>query len=158
MKNLEHLHVQIFVNIYLCIKVLIILYNELLHKYEFGQAHCEELNKKSPIKFSLPFFSIAISFMNFGSFLIFLGLNNSENDFLNSRTVSGPIRPGATAHGTRRPATRGRLKGWLGLGLVARFSREMTCGAPTGGPDQCSARRRGLNIIRIQTTSKLFKF
>jgi hypothetical protein len=31
------------VNIYLCIRVLVILHNELLHKYEFGQPHWEEL-------------------------------------------------------------------------------------------------------------------
>jgi hypothetical protein len=67
-KNLEHLHVQIFVNIYLCIRVLVILHNELLYKYEFGQAHCEELTKTSPTKFSLPFLDIPTSFYEFWKF------------------------------------------------------------------------------------------
>jgi hypothetical protein len=62
-KNLEHLHVQIFVNIYLCIRVLVILHNELLHKYEFGQAHYEELVKRSPTKFSLSFFGHYYKFL-----------------------------------------------------------------------------------------------
>jgi hypothetical protein len=52
-KNPEYLQVEIFVNIYLCISVLVILYNELLYKYEFRQAHYVELTKGSPSKFSL---------------------------------------------------------------------------------------------------------
>jgi hypothetical protein len=36
-KNSEQLHMQIFVNIYLCIRVLVILHNEILHKSEFGK-------------------------------------------------------------------------------------------------------------------------
>jgi NADH:ubiquinone oxidoreductase subunit 3 (subunit A) len=70
-KNQEYLQVEIFVNIYLCIRVLVILYNELLHKYEFGQLlhkyefgqpHCEELTKRSPTKFSLQFLGISTVF------------------------------------------------------------------------------------------------
>jgi hypothetical protein len=53
------------VNIYLCIRVLVILHNKLLHKYEFGQAHCEELTKRNPIKFSFPFLNIPTSFYEF---------------------------------------------------------------------------------------------
>jgi hypothetical protein len=34
------------------------------------------------------------------------------------------IRPEATTHGVQRPATCGWPKGWLGLGLAARSSRE----------------------------------
>jgi hypothetical protein len=34
--------VHIFVNKYSCIWVLTILYKKLLHKSEFGQAHCVE--------------------------------------------------------------------------------------------------------------------
>jgi hypothetical protein len=59
MKNPEYLHVEIFVNIYLCIRDLVILYNELLHKYKFGQAHCVELTMRSPTKFSLQFLGIS---------------------------------------------------------------------------------------------------
>jgi hypothetical protein len=57
-KNPEYLQVEIFVNIYICIRVLVILYNKLLHKYEFGQAHCVELTKMSLPKFSLQFLGI----------------------------------------------------------------------------------------------------
>jgi hypothetical protein len=51
------------VNIYLCIRVLVILHNELLHKYEFSQAHREELTKRSPTKFSFPFFGHSYKFL-----------------------------------------------------------------------------------------------
>jgi hypothetical protein len=65
MQNLEYLQVEIFVKLYLCIRVLVILYNELLHKYEFGQAHCVDLTKRSPIKFSLKFLGISTVFYEF---------------------------------------------------------------------------------------------
>jgi hypothetical protein len=65
MQNLEYLQVEIFVNIYLCIGVFVILYNKLLHKYEFGQAHCEELTKRSQMKFSLQFLGISTVFYEF---------------------------------------------------------------------------------------------
>jgi hypothetical protein len=58
MQNPEYLQVETFVNIHLCIRVLVILHNELLHKYEFGQAHCLELTKRSPTKFTLQFLDI----------------------------------------------------------------------------------------------------
>jgi hypothetical protein len=51
-----------------------------------------------------------------------------KNEFLIPRTVSDPIRPEATAHGVRRPAMRGRPKGWLGLGLAARSGGEAARG------------------------------
>jgi hypothetical protein len=51
--------------------------------------------------------------MNSRSLLPFLGLNKSENKFLNLRTVSGPIQPEVTAHGARRPATHsGQTAAW----------------------------------------------
>jgi hypothetical protein len=61
-KNLEYLQVQIFVNIYPCISVLVILHNRILHKCEFGQAHCIDLTKRGLTKFSLPFLDIPTSF------------------------------------------------------------------------------------------------
>jgi hypothetical protein len=64
-KNLEYLQVEIFVNIYLCIGVHVNLYNELLQKNEFGQAHCEELTKRSPTKFSLQFLGISTVLYDF---------------------------------------------------------------------------------------------
>jgi hypothetical protein len=50
---------------FLYIRVLVILYNELLYKYEFGQAHFVELIKRSPTKFSLQFLGISIVFYEF---------------------------------------------------------------------------------------------
>jgi hypothetical protein len=38
MQKIRIFAIEILVNIYLCIRVLVILHNELLHKYEFGQA------------------------------------------------------------------------------------------------------------------------
>jgi hypothetical protein len=64
-KNSEYLQVEILVNIYLCIRVLVILHNEVLDKYEIGQAHCEELTKRSPTKFSFTFLDIPTSFYEF---------------------------------------------------------------------------------------------
>jgi hypothetical protein len=59
------------VNIYLCIRVFVILHNELLHKYEFGQTHGEELTKRSPTKFSFPLLDIPTSFHEFWKFELF---------------------------------------------------------------------------------------
>jgi hypothetical protein len=69
--------------------------------------------------------------MNFGSLLIFLRLNKSKNKILISCTVSGPIWPEPTVHVVRRPATRGRPKGWLGLGLATRSDGEAARGTGT---------------------------
>jgi hypothetical protein len=73
-KNSDHLQVEIFVNIYLCIRVLVILQNEILHKCEFGQAHCIDLTKRSPTKFILPFLDIPISFYEFWKFANIFGI------------------------------------------------------------------------------------
>jgi hypothetical protein len=59
------------VNIYLCIRVLVILHNELLHKYEFGLAHCKDLTKRSLTIFSFAFFNIPTSFYEFWKFELF---------------------------------------------------------------------------------------
>jgi hypothetical protein len=48
------------------------LYNKLLHKCEFGQAHWVEMPNRSPMKFSLLFLDIRISSMNFESLNYFL--------------------------------------------------------------------------------------
>jgi hypothetical protein len=68
-KKLEYLQVHIFVNIYLYIRVLVIL-----HKCEFDQAHCVDLTKKSPTKFSLLFLDILISFYEFWKFANISGI------------------------------------------------------------------------------------
>jgi hypothetical protein len=73
-KNLEYLQVQIFLNIYLCIRVRVILHNEILHKCEFGQAHSIDLTKRSPKKFSLPFLDIPTSLYGFWKFTNISGI------------------------------------------------------------------------------------
>jgi hypothetical protein len=67
-ENSEHFHVQIFVNIYLCIRVLVSLHNEILHKSDFGQVHYVDLTKMSLTKFSLPFVYTPTSFYEFWKF------------------------------------------------------------------------------------------
>jgi hypothetical protein len=47
------------------------VYHKILYKCEFGQAHCVELLKRSPTKFSLPFLDIPISFYEFWKFELF---------------------------------------------------------------------------------------
>jgi hypothetical protein len=58
------------------------LYNELLPNYKFGPAHCVELLKRSPIKLSLQFLDLPISFYRFWKFELFLGilLNRKEKE------------------------------------------------------------------------------
>jgi hypothetical protein len=73
-KNLEYLQVQIFVNIYSCIRVLVILHNGILHKCKCGQAHCVDMTKRSPTKFSLPFLHILTSFYKFWKFANIFGI------------------------------------------------------------------------------------
>jgi hypothetical protein len=79
--------------------------------------------------------------MNFGSLLIFLGLNKLKNEFLNPRTVSGSIRPEATAHRMRWPAMCGLPKGWLSLGLAARSGGEAAGSAGTACVSLARSRR-----------------
>jgi hypothetical protein len=65
--------IRVHVNIYHCIRVLIILHNEILHKYEVGQAHCVDLTKRSSTKFSLPFLNTP-SFYEFWKFANIFGI------------------------------------------------------------------------------------
>jgi hypothetical protein len=44
------------------------LHNEILHKDEFGQAHCVDLTKWSSTKFSLPFLDTPTSLYKFWKF------------------------------------------------------------------------------------------
>jgi hypothetical protein len=73
-KNLEYLQVQIFVNIYLYIRVLLIFPNGILYKCDFGQPQCVDLTKRSPKKFSLPFLDIPKSFYEFWKFANISGI------------------------------------------------------------------------------------
>jgi hypothetical protein len=69
-----HEKFQIFVNNYFSIRVLGILYKNILHKSEFGQAHCEECFKRSPTKFILNFLDTPTSFYEFWKFGIISGI------------------------------------------------------------------------------------
>jgi hypothetical protein len=73
-----------------------------------------------------------------------MGLNKSKNEFLIPLRVSSPIRPEATTHEAWQPATHGRLKGWLGLGLAAWSSGETARDAVTAcdGAVVCSPAAR----------------
>jgi hypothetical protein len=73
-KNSEYFQAKMLVNIYLCIRILVILHNELLYKYEFGQAHYQEQTKRTPTKFSFPFFDIPTSFYEFWKFELFFAI------------------------------------------------------------------------------------
>jgi hypothetical protein len=57
------------------------LYNALMHKYKFGQAHCVEILKGMPKKFSLQFLNILSSFYEFWNFELFFGF------FLKSKII-----------------------------------------------------------------------
>jgi hypothetical protein len=50
---------------YSCILVLIILYNEILHNYKFGQAHNDYLLKRNTTQFSLHFKELYSIFCDF---------------------------------------------------------------------------------------------
>jgi hypothetical protein len=101
-KNSEHLQADIFVNIYLYIRVLVILHNEILHKYEFGQGHCVDLNRRSPKKFSLPFLDIPTSFYEFWKFECYL---NKKETVLKTVHSAGPSPARDYGPRGRQPAT-----------------------------------------------------
>jgi hypothetical protein len=63
--------------------------------------------------------------------------------------VLGPIRPRATAHGARWPATPGRFISWLGLDLAAQSSR---AGSPRHGNGARTSGAQGMVTTRISPT------
>jgi hypothetical protein len=81
--------VQIFVNIYLCIRVLVILHNEILHKYEFGQVQCIDLLKRIPKKYFI-IFQVLLYFLHI--FEVYLNFWNYKRKWkIKTRTHSaGP--------------------------------------------------------------------
>jgi hypothetical protein len=82
--------VQIIVNNYSCIWVLAILYTKLLHKCEFGWAHCVGLFKRVHTKFTLQFLDIPPSFYKFWKFKLFFGnFIYSFSEFWKRKIVSG---------------------------------------------------------------------
>jgi hypothetical protein len=102
--------------------VLTILYKKLLHKNEFGQAHCEEWFKRSQKKLFCNFWTFLQVFTNFGIFHNFLELKTIENDLKSTAQCWAEIGP-RLQHAARWPATCGRPKGRLGHGPTARSSR-----------------------------------
>jgi hypothetical protein len=60
--------VDICKQIFMYLSSYTFVYNKILHKCEFCQAHCVELPKMSLTKFSLPFLDIPTSFYGFWKF------------------------------------------------------------------------------------------
>jgi hypothetical protein len=81
------------------------LYNELLHNYKFGPAHCIELLKRSPTKLSLQFLDPPTSFYIFWKFELFLGILLNQNEKKNEITMLGrDFGPSPQCGGARRSA------------------------------------------------------
>jgi hypothetical protein len=75
------------------------LYKKLLHKSEFGQAHCEEWFKKTPTNFILYFWTLVQVSMNFGSLKQFMQFKTIENELKFAAQCRAGIRPVATVRG-----------------------------------------------------------
>jgi hypothetical protein len=67
-------HAWIFINKFFKLCILEILYNALMYKNEFGQAHHIELLSKIPTKNILCFLMFILVSMNFGNLHEFFGL------------------------------------------------------------------------------------
>jgi hypothetical protein len=93
--------------------------------------------------------------MNFGSLLIFLGLNKSENGFLNPRIVTGPIQPRATAHGVWRPAMCSRPKSGPRRGNGARALGALAAWSPRAARARDDAVTRSLAALWRLASSKV---
>jgi hypothetical protein len=99
---------------------------KILYKYEFLQAHCVELLKRSRTKFSLPFLDIPTSFYEFWNLNCFLLFKTNRKDLKDTRTAgrkaswASAWRPGPAKEASRMPAqvTRGPHT-WQHGGLLA---------------------------------------
>jgi hypothetical protein len=124
------------------------LYKKLLHKCEFGQAHCVDLPKRSPTKFSLPFLNIPTIFNEFCKFEIIskIYLNKKKKKRLKQcmgRILRAHLRmgPGA-AHGHTGPHLAGPFRAGLAAHAENRGGRPPWLrGGSAGG--RSSERRRG---------------
>jgi hypothetical protein len=97
------------------------LYKKLLHKSEFGLAHCEEWFKISPKKLFCNFWTFLQVSMNLGSLKQFLEFKTIEKRFKIAAQCSIEIGPWLQCT-ARRPAMHGRPEGRLGHGLAAQSS------------------------------------
>jgi hypothetical protein len=93
--------------------------------------------------------------MNFGSLLIFLGLNKSENGFLNPRIVLGPIQPRATAHEVWRPAMCSRPKSGPQRGNGARAPGALAARSPRAARARDDAVTRSLAALWRLVSSRV---
>jgi hypothetical protein len=96
------------------------LYNKILHKCEFGQAHYVELLKRSPIKFSLPFLDNRTSFYEFWEFETISRIYEIEKRKNENRHWAGVSAQDHSA-GVRR-GLAACCGGWV-----------PHCGSPSGG-------------------------
>jgi hypothetical protein len=106
------------------------LYNKLLHKYNFGQAHCLELRIRVHTKFNLKFLDLPMSFSRISNFEIHYWnyLNEKEN-------IKG--LNGAWAESGPWPRPFGRS------GLVNRMRRPVGVAQPIGVTMHAACRWRG---------------
>jgi hypothetical protein len=86
------------------------LYKSLLHKSEFGQAHCEEWFKRSPTKFILKFLDTPTNFYEFWKFETISEIIYLKQKKKKDSTVHGPNPARAYSARPSGPAARGRLK------------------------------------------------
>jgi hypothetical protein len=158
--------VYIFVNKYSCISVLETLYNKILHKCEFCQAHYVRLFKRVHTKFNLPFLDIPTSYYEFWKFeiisVIYLnkkekrkGLNSAWAEFspwLRSFGCGG-LRSGAHwPAGVARPTRGGRPTRCS----VARVTRSALW-SPRGGHALGGALARPAPLERRSKHGKVFE-
>jgi hypothetical protein len=144
--------VYIVVNNYSYISVLIILYKKLLHKSEFGQAHCVEWFKSIHTNFSLPFLDTPTSFYEFWKFtLFFCELKQLKNDLKSPDSVGPKSACSYSTWPGGLPRVVGRKVGWSTAwrpgptSEVARASGALRRGhrvQPARGTAQWHAHRR----------------
>jgi hypothetical protein len=119
------------------------LYKNLLHKSEFGQAHCEEWFKRSPTKFNLKFFDTPTNFYEFWKFETISGNIYLKRKIIQQCTGRIPARGYSACTGSL-PRVAGRNSreaiAWL-LGPASKEERAATHrnGMPT--VTRCKRRR-----------------
>jgi hypothetical protein len=82
------------------------LYNKLLHKHNFGQAHCVELLIRVHVKFTLNFLDLPTSSSQISKFEIIFGIylnkkrkkKKKKKNLNNARAESGSL-PRSFGHG-----------------------------------------------------------
>jgi hypothetical protein len=79
------------------------VYNNLLYKSEFGQAHCEEWSRGVEQNLFCNFWTFLQVSTNFGSLKQFLKFKIIENELKTPHSVGPQIGPRPAARGRKRP-------------------------------------------------------